>query len=230
VSAQARDAAVAEDVLEVLSSHRTLAGRPLTIEIKGGIAHVRGRLQTADQRQLLRSVLARVRGVQAVWDDVATGDRPADRILDLGCGPTKQWPGNLGVDRHPYSGVDVLADLEQGLPFRDESFDQIFAVHVLEHIQRLVPLMNDLHRLLRRLGILHVMVPRWGARTAVGDPTHVRLFDRLTLEYFCTPRPGLCTFRPRSVAETEDTVVADLEPVKAGQAPPSDLELARHFH
>lgn len=206
-----------------------LAGRPLSVEIKGDVAHVEGRLHSAEERQLLRTALARVRGVHAVWDRIDTPDSGSDRILDIGCGPTKHWPGNLGLDRHPYPGVDVVADLETVLPFADETFDQVFAVHVLEHIRDILALMDELHRVLRTRGILHVMVPRSGAATAVGDPTHVRSFDALTFKYFCPPRPGHRTFRPRSVTQTDDTVLADLEPVRPGQPMPGNLELACYF-
>jgi predicted SAM-dependent methyltransferase len=46
-------------------------------------------------------------------------------IIELGCGPKKK-PGRIGVDKINLPNVDIVAGLEQGLPFLpDNSVDQI---------------------------------------------------------------------------------------------------------
>jgi SAM-dependent methyltransferase len=224
-----RDQAIAEDVRQALSDHPALAGLALQVDVDGAVVHLTGSVRTPDERMLARAVVARVRGVLAVWERVAVPGATADRVLDMGCGGTKQVPASVGLDQHRLPGVDLVANLERGLPFTDDSFDQVFAIHVLEHVVDLMRLMNEVHRVLRPRGVLHVITPAHDFVNAVADPTHVRFFDVQTFKYFCCARPGMRVFRPLSVARTPDSVLADLAPVKPGETPSSPLELARHF-
>jgi SAM-dependent methyltransferase len=105
------------------------------------------------------------------------------RTLDLGCG-RKKLPGAVGLDRYPLPGVDVVADLDGGLPFPDESFDAVSANQVLEHVRDLVGLVYEVHRVLRPGGIFLVHVPYFRSRWAHIDPTHVRSFTISTMDYF----------------------------------------------
>src|SRR2546427_429913 len=74
------------------------------------------------------------------------------RILDVGCGVNKR-PGAVGLDRNPASRADVLADLDRHpYPFRDSSFDALYAVHVIEHVTDVIRSMEEFHRLVRAGG------------------------------------------------------------------------------
>ena len=57
-------------------------------------------------------------------------DQP--KILDIGCGTKKR--GNIGLDLYPFEGVDIVWDIQKGLPFPDDSLDGIYIYHVLEHL------------------------------------------------------------------------------------------------
>jgi len=57
--------------------------------------------------------------------------------LNLGCGLPKHKDEKvniLNIDIDSFNEPDVLADLEKGLPFDDNSIDQIYSAHFLEHI------------------------------------------------------------------------------------------------
>ncbi len=55
--------------------------------------------------------------------------------LDLGCGNAKR-PGFIGLDQHPAEQVDHVLDLTHDpYPFDDDSVDEIFSAHFLEHIE-----------------------------------------------------------------------------------------------
>lgn len=225
--AELRDAAIAADVEEVLRDDPVLQELRLALRVHGGVAHVSGRVPSAAVRARLRQVIGRVRGVNAVWERVQIEGAPSPCVLDLGCGSHKQ-PGAIGVDRHRHAAVDVVAHLEHGLPFADDSVDQVYAIHFLEHVRDLLHLMNEVHRVLRRDGVLHVMVPHWQCVNAVADPTHCRLFHRQTFKFFCRPYPGLRPFRPLLVGESREDLFADLQPLK-GEATVSEAALARFF-
>jgi SAM-dependent methyltransferase len=106
------------------------------------------------------------------------------RVLHLGCG-SKKHPGAIGVDKYPGSAADVLADLDRvPYPFRDNVFDEIIAEHVLEHLDDLVRVMEEIHRVTRPGGLVHVEVPHFSSVFFFQDPTHRHAFTSRTFDYF----------------------------------------------
>jgi hypothetical protein len=95
--------------------------------------------------------------------------------LDFGCGPNKR-DGFLGVDRHPFPGVDQVVDLTvTPWPWADGSVIEAHASHFLEHLDawQRVSFCNELDRVLHRGGTCQIIVPHWASCRAYGDPTHV---------------------------------------------------------
>ena len=110
------------------------------------------------------------------------------RVLDIGCG-RKKLAGAVGLDRFPLPGVDVVADLDQGLPFPAESFDAVSANQVFEHVRDLVALVHEVHRVLTPGGVLVAHVPYFRSSWAHIDPTHVRAFTINSMDYFVAGTP-----------------------------------------
>jgi SAM-dependent methyltransferase len=106
------------------------------------------------------------------------------RTLDLGCGYEKV-SGSIGLDVVPLPTVDVLADVTgPSLPFRDNTFDVVYANHILEHISDLEKLLSELARIGRPGAKIHVTVPYFSCVGAFGDPTHVRFFSYYTFDHY----------------------------------------------
>jgi SAM-dependent methyltransferase len=106
------------------------------------------------------------------------------RALDLGCGHEKV-PGAIGLDNVLLPAVDVLADVTgPGLPFQEDTFDEIHCNHILEHIRDLEALLGELSRVTRPGGRIRVLVPYFSCVGAFGDPTHVRFFSYYTFDHF----------------------------------------------
>jgi SAM-dependent methyltransferase len=224
---EARDRLLERDVRDVLAHDRRLAALAVEVRVDGAVAHVDGEVADHDDARLLRRVIGRVAGILGVWDLLrVAGEAP--RVIDIGCGATKQKAEAIGLDLEPAAAVDVVADLERRLPLADDSVDHVFAVHVLEHVHDLFALLAELHRVLKPTGVLHVMVPEWRHPNAVADPTHVRFFGRLTFRDFVERDRGW-RFEPATLAVTEDTVFADLEPVNGMLSVPYDDVIARFF-
>jgi SAM-dependent methyltransferase len=103
--------------------------------------------------------------------------------LNLGSGSDiKEGWVNLNIVHVP--GVDVVHDIEKlPLPFADNSFDEILAQDILEHVQYL-PVLKDLYRILKPGGSLHIRVPHFTSRNNFTDPTHIRYFSISTFDYF----------------------------------------------
>ncbi|OQS15664.1 methyltransferase type 11 [Nocardia donostiensis] len=223
-----RDEQLTETARNMLRHDERLRGTAVEVEFRGGVAHMTGSVDNEDRLSVVRELIGHLSGVLAVWDRVQI-NRRTPRILDIGCGATKQYPGNIGVDMRQVPGVDIVADLRMGLPFADASFDRVFAVHVLEHLADFLPLVDECHRVLRPGGVLNVLSPWWRYVNAVADPTHLRLLDVQTFKGICD-RPGSDRrWYPLHTGCDGASVFADLRPLAPGEPGPSDHQLARFF-
>src|SRR4051812_22266165 len=116
----------------------------------------------------------------AVRQDLEAGRRLR---LNLGCG-LRRLPGFYNVDHVSLPGVDILADLEEPLAeLPDDSVEQIYCRHTLEHVQRLLELLADLHRVTHADGRLELIVPHFSNPYGYSDPTHVRFFGLYSFFY-----------------------------------------------
>lgn len=95
------------------------------------------------------------------------------RRLNLGCGRTRRQ-GYIGVDLYRGGAADILA-LADALPFRDGSFDEVYASHVLEHVPKIEDVIQEIHRILKPKGVLTAVVP-YGLQGLLAAPTHIRAF------------------------------------------------------
>jgi SAM-dependent methyltransferase len=105
------------------------------------------------------------------------------RVLHLGPG-TGEHIG-ITVDRLPEAKPTVLMDLDSfPYPFRDRSFDAIYAFSVIEHLDDLVQTMTELHRLLRPGGFVAVLTPHFSNDGSYVDPTHRSHLSARSFDYF----------------------------------------------
>ena len=107
-------------------------------------------------------------------------------VLDIGCGYNKFSPDAIGVDIHFTPVVDIICDLEKGLPFRSNSIDYIYCSHVLEHINNFEELLEEIYRIVKKNGKIHIVVPHFSNTLAYSDYTHKRFFGYFTFDYFST--------------------------------------------
>lgn len=157
--------------------------------------------------------------------------------LNLGCGvypfpyirdavPNPVWneplpdeafePGWVNVDKHLAPGVNEKIDLfkfpwvrsSNGSPFNDDTFDYIWAAHIIEHIPHVVSvapglpgalstqyrtMTEDLDgffcffaecwRVLKPDGLMHIRFPYGASYQALSDPTHTRYLTPLSFSY-----------------------------------------------
>ena len=103
--------------------------------------------------------------------------------VDLGAAHAKP-PGYLGLDQYERAGVDIVADVSDGIPLSDNSVGVIRAVDFLEHIPDKIAIFNELYRVLAHGGILLSMTPSTDGRGAYQDPTHVAFYNENSFWYF----------------------------------------------
>ncbi|MBW2058237.1 MAG: methyltransferase domain-containing protein [Deltaproteobacteria bacterium] len=110
--------------------------------------------------------------------------------LNLGCGLDIR-KGFINVDRCVLEGVDLVCDLNTfPYPFRDDTFDEIRAYSIIEHLHDTIGVVNELHRILKDRGVLRILVPYWNSRSAFGDVTHVRYFDFESFDFLDDRKPS----------------------------------------
>jgi SAM-dependent methyltransferase len=90
--------------------------------------------------------------------------RESGTLLDLGAGlqQFKELTSafkTTAVDKDPYPGIDVIADITQPLPFPDESFSVALLSHTLEHVSEPYELLRECQRVLKPGGLLILAVP-----------------------------------------------------------------------
>jgi SAM-dependent methyltransferase len=106
------------------------------------------------------------------------------RTLDVGCGINKQ-AGSIGIDRNPSSRADALVDLNRlPYPFADGAFDRISAIHVIEHLDDVIAVMQEFHRLLAPGGIVRIETPHYTDFSSFCDPTHKHHLNSFSFRYF----------------------------------------------
>ena len=104
--------------------------------------------------------------------------------IDLGCGKRKS-SNAIGVDIVPLEGIDVVADIKKGIPFKSSICDEIILSHVFEHLNEdeRIELLKEIQRVLKPESVVKIWCPHKYAFRTYEDPTHKAL-DKLTLKMF----------------------------------------------
>lgn len=118
--------------------------------------------------------------------------------LNIGCAGNP-LPGWDNLDKDARTKPNIVWDLggvnneNDGyhnpplhLPCPPNSYDTIFASHVLEHIpqERLFDVFNDLHQIIKPGGFLIAITPYGSSDDAWDNPHHRQLFTENTYAYF----------------------------------------------
>lgn len=106
------------------------------------------------------------------------------KVLDFGCGNRKRADA-IGIDKNPDSQADIVHDLNAfPYPFDGSVFDEIYADNILEHLDDVVRVMEELHRICRPGGLVKIIVPYFRSHWAFVDPTHRHFFTVESFSYF----------------------------------------------
>lgn len=111
---------------------------------------------------------------------------PGDKILNIGAG-SKPHPDAINIDIYKGEGIDLVCDVESGLPYKDGTIDEVRAEYFLEQIlenRTFVFVMNEIWRVLKPEGLFEFKVPNAKYPTAFKDPFDCRYFTKETFDYF----------------------------------------------
>ncbi len=105
--------------------------------------------------------------------------------LNLGCGE-KYLPGYVNCDVLSHVRADRYFDLNEfPYPFDDGAAIEVFLDNVLEHLDDVLKVMGELHRILGPGGKARILVPYGKSDWALQDPTHKHHFTEQSMNYFC---------------------------------------------
>ena len=102
------------------------------------------------------------------------------RRLNWGCGDWTER-GWINSDVKKFPGVDLVADIREGLPLESDSVDYIASIHSLPEIPftEIVPALSELRRVLKPGGVLRLVLPDLDKGIAA--------YQRRDAEYFKIP-------------------------------------------
>lgn len=105
--------------------------------------------------------------------------------LNLGCG-MDVLEGYVNIDRVKLEGINIIHDLNSfPYPFEDNTFEEIRARSIFEHLDNLQEVLEELWRISKSGTIIDIWVPHFASLGAFVDPTHKRFFTYYSFDYYC---------------------------------------------
>lgn len=106
------------------------------------------------------------------------------RIVNLGCG-RKKLDHALNVDLTSTTNPDLVHDLNiRPWPLPDDHATEVFMTDVLEHLNDIVAVMEEIHRVCSPGATVRITVPHFSCANAFTDPTHRHYFGWFSMDYF----------------------------------------------
>lgn len=106
---------------------------------------------------LLREVLKTIPYVRGKLLDIGCGEKPYKDIF------SSRVDSYVGIDLphtlHHKQDIDVFANAHH-LPFKENTFDTVLCLEVLEHVERPVELLKEIFAVLRKDGVLILSAPQ----------------------------------------------------------------------
>jgi len=109
-----------------------------------------------------------------VWFDL---EQCNSHLFDLSYKITAHQDGFNDIDgmvNAEYRSEDICAN----------HFDKVILRHVFEHVRNVIPMMEEIYRLLKPGGTVEITCPYWTSIWAWGDIGHVRAVNEMTFIWF----------------------------------------------
>ena len=132
--------------------------------------------------------------------------------INLGCGHRK-IEGYVNIDAQERVNPDLVCDVLGGLPYEDNSIDEVRAFDFLEHIPlgKTIGVIEEIWRVLKPEGVLEHLTPSTDGRGAFCDPTHVSFWNLLSWQYYTDDaHRDLYGIRPKfRISELRDVLTGE---------------------
>lgn len=140
----------------------------------------------------------------------------------------KKMEGYITIDSDASTCPDYIRDLSKGLPFDDNSIDEIYSEHLLEHVQDIKFLMEESYRVLKEGGRFIYVVPSIRGNGAFRHHEHCHFFTEDWHLFYTTwalQNGYHCFFelvKQEEIQESDGTYVLKGELIKRGRTFPHD--------
>ncbi len=106
------------------------------------------------------------------------------KILHLGSGH-KYAPECVNVDLVASTKPDIVHNLDVfPWPLPSDHFEEVRAYDVVEHLDNIISVMEEIHRVCRKRAKLKITVPHYSCANAFTDITHRHYFSVNSFNYF----------------------------------------------
>jgi predicted SAM-dependent methyltransferase len=131
--------------------------------------------------------------------------------INLGSGYRKDIDC-INVDNREVVSPDVVADINEGLPFKTGSINEVRAIDFLEHIPlgKTISAIEEIYRVLENGGILYHMTPSTSGAGAFMDPTHLSFWNINSWIYYMDDAyRNLYSIKAKFVGRNHDIVTSE---------------------
>jgi predicted SAM-dependent methyltransferase len=126
---------------------------------------------------------------RAIISSTATQDGAGEAIrINLGCGYAK-ITGHVNIDNRADVEPDLICNVIDGLPYENNSVDEVRAFDFLEHIPigKTIKVITEIWRVLKPGGKFESFTPSTDGRGAFQDPFHVSFWNQNSWLYYSDP-------------------------------------------
>lgn len=102
--------------------------------------------------------------------------------INLGCGNLILDGQNHDLVKHRPE-VNIAFDLNKKFPLENNTYDEVVCNDVLEHLDNPLETINEIHRILKKGGILTCKCCGWKNPNFWVDITHKKAFDIRSMDY-----------------------------------------------
>ena len=103
--------------------------------------------------------------------------------IEIGGGRTARGDGFVNLDQIPEA--DIVIDLESGvLPFADDSIDEVYSAHCLEHVQNAEKILAEILRVCKAGAPVELRFPHW-LHPMASCPGHVHVISDRQVQIWC---------------------------------------------
>jgi len=104
--------------------------------------------------------------------------------LDIGCG-NKKTEGCTGMDCKALPSVDIVHDMDVfPWPISEDSVEEIYATHYLEHSGNIIACLEEIYRIAKNGCLINIRVPHYASDNFNTDLTHKVAFGYRSFNYF----------------------------------------------
>jgi len=96
--------------------------------------------------------------------------------------------GYIGVDRYHCDAADVITDLNENLPFKNDVISDVISDvlmdNVIEHVRSIPALMQEVQRVCVEGALVNIITPHFASLASWRDPTHIHHLSYFSMEHF----------------------------------------------